>query len=406
MKFIHTTKLQLDSAYRAIECHDDIERLVKSNIDTLNNLVDAAIEHDVDVVLLVSETFHKKCVSYATSTAFNEAIDRLSEHNIKILINFHGFSYFNYIDERIKRSENLFIFNDKNVETFEFITKNAELVKFSGFSYLNDDEPFRVGNYPVKGNEDYHIGLMYKKSPEEAVNLPVALDHVMKSFEYDYWAMGGYSYRHLYMEEPFAFCPGTPNPHNERHMFENSVQFVELKGGKLDTYPIAINVVGYHRLELDVRTAESFASIMNLVVSEMNELYAGLSPQEQIAILNIDLKVDKKLLSSQMHEHTFNYLKNEIERLGFSKFCLNHIEIIGGHKDELIRLPLGEDEFKEYYDNKVRTTDVRKLTSDIYDDKKIKEIIKAKMDAKSFAREVMKKVGQEIEGNFTFEERG
>ena len=84
IKFIHAADLHLDSPFLGLSDLDEklFEKIKESTFNALNKLVNEAIKHRVDFVLLIGDLFDNSEQSLKAQVKLKNAFDQLNEDNI------------------------------------------------------------------------------------------------------------------------------------------------------------------------------------------------------------------------------------------------------------------------------------------------------------------------------------
>src|SRR5699024_12842832 len=90
IKFIHAADLHLDSPFIGLSDLDEelFENIKESTFTALNNLIEEAIKHQVDFVLIVGDLFDNSEQSLKAKIKLKEAFEKLNTYDIKVYLSY------------------------------------------------------------------------------------------------------------------------------------------------------------------------------------------------------------------------------------------------------------------------------------------------------------------------------
>ncbi len=90
VKFIHAADLHMDRSFEGLTTLDKTvqEKLLKTNLTVLSNIIEQAIINNVDFVLLAGDNFHQNRPSLKIQKHFSEQMKRLEKNHIPVFIIF------------------------------------------------------------------------------------------------------------------------------------------------------------------------------------------------------------------------------------------------------------------------------------------------------------------------------
>ena len=236
MKVLHTADLHLDRSFEGLKKSPKqiIEKLQDANHEVVTSIVDIALENQVDAVIFAGDTFHQSRTSIRTQAYFIEEMKRLDQAGIPVIMTFGNHDY--YVAERywFDFPKNMFLFQQEQVETHYFMTKNQEKVAISAFSYehswINDN---KLSAFPTKDPAaDIHIGIYHGDTANNGQQnyAPFSFSE-MKTKGYDYWALGHIHQPQVVSAEPLIVYPGTPQGHTKKERTVQGVAIVSIESG-------------------------------------------------------------------------------------------------------------------------------------------------------------------------------
>ncbi|MFP7494852.1 DNA repair exonuclease [Terribacillus saccharophilus] len=238
LTFIHAADLHLDSQMEGLTiAHPAMKnRLQNSTFQSLNQLVQSAIDFNVDFVLLAGDIFDSNRQSLKALVALREAFRMLEEHRIEVYMQY-GNHDFTGKQPMMSYPENVHIFPSEKVETF-FYEKNGErAAAIHGFSYTTRHiESGKVQEFQVAGQGLYQIGMLHGSLATGGaadVYAPFRIEE-LKRTGFDYWALGHIHKREILSEQPPVVYPGNIQGRHRKESGEKGCYLVEMEGQSCD----------------------------------------------------------------------------------------------------------------------------------------------------------------------------
>lgn len=118
-KFIHCADLHLDSPLRGLTEKPDapVEEIRQASRRALGNLVNLALEENVQFVLIAGDVYDGDWQDYSTGLFFNAQMNRLKEKNIPVYFIRGNHDAASVITHRLVLPDNVFEFSVDQPET-------------------------------------------------------------------------------------------------------------------------------------------------------------------------------------------------------------------------------------------------------------------------------------------------
>lgn len=198
MKFIHTADLHLDSPFLGLKNNvlpnELWAKIHQSTFDSFGKIIDAAIEQQVDFVLLVGDLFDREERSVAADAFLIDQLGRLDANGIEAFVSFGNHDYSTSSPDSFGYPKNTQVFGNQ-VQTKKYTLANGEVVAVSGFSFDKQwiTQPM-IQNYPqAVSDATWNIGMLHGSlstlNSPEANYAPFTLSELEEK-GYDYWALG------------------------------------------------------------------------------------------------------------------------------------------------------------------------------------------------------------------------
>lgn len=245
-KFIHTADIHLDSPLKGLETHEDapVEEIRGATRRAFDNLIDLAIEEEVDFVLIAGDLYDGDWKDYNTGLFFTGRMGKLDKAGIKVFIVSGNHDAASQITRAMPLPENVTLFPHKK-PTSVIIENLGLVIHAQSYSSRAVTENLAV-QYPQQDSNYFNIGLLHtsltgREGHEDYA--PCTLDE-MKSKGYDYWALGHVHKREIVSEDPWIVFPGNIQG---RHIKESGI-----KGATLVTVDDDHRISELTHRELDV----------------------------------------------------------------------------------------------------------------------------------------------------------
>ncbi len=273
--FIHAADLHLDSPMTGLSHLPQkiFERIKESTFAALRNLTDAAIEHQVDIVIFAGDLFDEADRSVRAQTRLRKEMLRLKEHQIEVYLVYGNHDHLNGSWIHLDMPENVHVFKDE-VEMKVFRKDNTS-VHLYGFSYpVRHVTENMTGDYLKVKGADFDIGILHGHSDgtsEHGRYAPFQVKElVVKKF--DYWALGHIHKRQLLHELPYIVYPGNIQGRNKKETGSKGCYLVtmteeETKLEFIETYDVL-----WEESSIDVQDIHSFQELYLRCLQEVEKI--------------------------------------------------------------------------------------------------------------------------------------
>lgn len=244
--FIHAADLHLGRAFAGLKNLPGpvYSKVLESGFQSLENIVEAAIQNDADFVLFVGDIFDSNLVSFRTYIRFRKQLEKLNEYGIQVFI-CHGNHDPLENSHFFKWPDNVTVFQDETVSQKALTTKSGEIVHIYGFSYTKKQLTENKSNqFQKSGNAHFHIAMLHGNAEGQTEHDPYAPFSVRELIEkdFDYWALGHIHKRQILSTAPPIVYPGNIQGMNKKELGEKGCMLVTLsqsEGASLAFVPTA-----------------------------------------------------------------------------------------------------------------------------------------------------------------------
>ncbi|MBF8808577.1 MAG: metallophosphoesterase [Enterococcus lacertideformus] len=275
VKFIHAADLHMDRSFEGLIGLDKQvqEKLLEANLKVLSNIVEKAIDNNVDFVLFAGDSFHQNRPSLKIQKHFFDQMQRLNEKNIDVYMIFGNHDYYQKERYWFTFPENVHLFISEEVKTKRLFTKDGEEIAISGFSYLHQwIQADKIVDFPLRAAVDYHIGIYHGevRSNQNGNYAPFQPSR-MQEKGYDYWALGHIHVPLSLNERGTINYPGAPQGHTQKEQLAKSVLLVELIPGGCHTTSLEVAELYWETKEISLKQARTTQDVLQVIQTQLKE---------------------------------------------------------------------------------------------------------------------------------------
>lgn len=273
--FIHAADLHLDSPMSGLKHLPPsiFKKLQESTFEAFTKIVDSAIFHNVDFIILAGDLFDGEDRSIRAQTRFRKEMERLAECGIAVYAVHGNHDHMDGKWAHLPLPENVHIFSHE-VEEAKHIAENGTSVHLYGFSYPKRHVAERmIDQYSRENGADLHIGILhgsFEGSSDHAQYAPFRINDLLEK-DFDYWALGHIHKREILISEPPVIYPGNIQGRNPKETGPKGCYLVELDSSGAKTEFLEAAPVIWENAEIDVSKSESYQEIYELCLSLIEE---------------------------------------------------------------------------------------------------------------------------------------
>lgn len=283
--FLHTADIHLDSPFSGLHNLPKaiFEQIQESTFLAFQNVIDAAIEKQVDFVLIVGDLYDGEDRSIKAQARLLQQMKRLEKAGIHAFIVHGNHDHLGGNWITLDLPTNVHIFGEE-VEVKTFVTNHGQKVHLYGFSYAKRHLFERkILNYQKKDEADFHIGLLHgqweKGNKSHQPYAPFSIEELLRT-TFDYWALGHIHKREILHKDPYIVYPGNTQG--------TKVNETGLKG----CYEVVLHANGTTELEFIPTSAICWENIEIHFIEGMSFTDLYQQCKEQMKILLDERKVN------------------------------------------------------------------------------------------------------------------
>ena len=234
-RFLHTADIHLDSPLKGLEAHEDapVEEIRGATRRAFENLVEMAIEEEIDFILIAGDLYDGDWKDYNTGLFFVHQMGRLHKAGIKVFIVSGNHDAASRTTRTMPLPGNVTLFSPRNPQ----FTKLDDIgVMIHGRSYSSRAVTENLASsYPQHDSNFFNIGLLHTSltgREGHADYAPCTIDD-LKSKGYDYWALGHVHQREIVAEDPWILFPGNVQGRHIRETGAKGATLVTVEDGRI-----------------------------------------------------------------------------------------------------------------------------------------------------------------------------
>ncbi|WP_042224534.1 metallophosphoesterase family protein [Oceanobacillus manasiensis] len=257
IRFIHAADLHLDSPFIGLAYAPKLvlDSIRESTFLALDNLVQAAIEKQVDFVLITGDLFDSERQSLKAQIRLKKAFELLYSHEIMVYLSYGNHDYIKGNIHPITYPNNVQIFPDEQVRSFIHYKEDMPMAKIYGFSYEKravtegKAKEYRLSDDTIP----FHIGMLHgsiQSNTDHDLYAPFQLNELVEK-DFDYWALGHIHQRQILKESPPVIYPGNIQGRNRKETGEKGCYVVELSASSYNTQFLPLQAIQFSKLSIN-----------------------------------------------------------------------------------------------------------------------------------------------------------
>jgi len=232
-KFLHTADIHLDSPLKGLESYEDapVEEIRGASRRAFDNLIDFAIEEEVDFILIAGDLYDVDWKDYHTGLFFVNRMGRLQRAGIRVFIVAGNHDAASHITRALPLPDNVILFSAKKAET-KLLDELQVAIHGRSYPARAVSENLAL-QYPAKHAGYFNIGLLHTALTGRAGHEPYAPCSVddLQASAYDYWALGHVHQLEVVARDPWIIFPGNIQGRHIREVGAKGATLVTVEQG-------------------------------------------------------------------------------------------------------------------------------------------------------------------------------
>ncbi len=274
VRFIHTADIHLDSPLKGLEAHEDapVDEIRGATRRAFDNLIELAIEEEVDFVLIAGDLYDGDWKDYNTGLFFVDRMGKLDRAGIRVFIILGNHDAASRITKTMPLPDNVTLLSTRKPQT---VLLDDLGVAIHGQSYQSRAVTENlVAQYPRQDPDYFNIGLLHTALTGRPGHEPYAPctvgDLITKG--YDYWALGHVHRREVVAAEPLVVFPGNIQGRHIRETGGKGATLVAIEDGHITAAEHReLDVLRWAVCRVDLAECETLEAVYGQVRSAMAE---------------------------------------------------------------------------------------------------------------------------------------
>lgn len=268
MRFIHAADIHLDSPLTGLSAYADapVEMLRTATRDAFTNLINEAIEQQVDFMVIAGDLYDGTWKDHNTGIYFCKEMGRLKKSDIPVYLLFGNHDAENEMTKRLQLPENVFTFETRKPTTFRI---DHLKVALHGRSFKDKAVTENLATeYPAPVQGMFNIGVLHTALEGNAAHAnyaPCSLNE-LHAKGYNYWALG---HVHEYQIWNGASTVVLPGNLQGRHIRETGAHGAVLvtadESGVQEVKRLFVDVMRWHSLEVNPAECQSISEVVRAI---------------------------------------------------------------------------------------------------------------------------------------------
>ena len=286
MKFIHTADIHLDSPLCGLASyqHAPVEALRTATRDAFVQLVNAAIEEQVDFVVIAGDLYDGSWKDYNTGHFFVREMARLNKASIPVYLLYGNHDAESDMTRRLVLPPNVHVFDTRRANTYRI---DALQVALHGRSFRDaaTTENLALG-YPNPVAGWLNIGVLHTALEGNAAHAsyaPCSLAELTAK-GYDYWALGHVHEHAVVQQSPWVVYPGNLQGRHIREPGSRGAMLVTTDGSRVASVErLIVDVLRWESVVVDAGPADKLGAVVALVGQALERLLLASRDTKPIA---------------------------------------------------------------------------------------------------------------------------
>ena len=277
-KFIHAADIHSD---RALKCRQQyegapVDEIRRAPREGLSNLVDLAIEQQVQFVLIAGDLYDGDWKNFQTGMYFVQQATRLRAAGIPLVFIAGNHDAANKMTRSLPLPDSVTLLSHKKPQTIHL---EALDVAIHGQSFATECVLEDLSQaYPAAERGCLNIGLLHTSAEGREGHdrySPCSLDG-LKLKGYDYWALGHIHKREVLCQEPFVSFSGNIQGRHIRESGPKGCYVVTVHDDRrLEPVFHPLDVMRWETAEVDVSAVQHADDILGCVNEQLSQLMLG-----------------------------------------------------------------------------------------------------------------------------------
>lgn len=271
-RFLHAADLHLDSPLRGLSRYEGapVEALRGATRRALENLVQLALDQQVDFVVIAGDLYDGDWKDYNTAQFLVRQMSRLDKAGIPVVAISGNHDAQSKLTRQLHLPSNVRMLSVERPDTVRYDHLGVA-IHGQGFEQAEVTRDLSL-DYPARERSWFNLGLLHTSADGReghARYAPCSLEGLRKH-GYDYWALGHIHKREVLCEEPHVVFSGNTQGRHIREEGDKGVTLVTVEDGLVKQLEhLSTDVVRWSRLTVDLSGAEETDEVVSVLRDEL-----------------------------------------------------------------------------------------------------------------------------------------
>lgn len=286
-RFIHAADIHLDSPLCGLESYQNapVEALRTATRDAFRNLINEAIEEQVDFLVIAGDLYDGNWKDYNTGHFFVREMGRLNKAAIPVYLLYGNHDAESEMTRRLTFPPNVHVFDARKPVTHRI---DALRVALHGRSFKDAATIENLAvDYPDPVPGWLNIGVLhtalegYVAHPRYA---PCSLSELAAK-GYDYWALGHVHEHAVLQQAPWVVFPGNLQGRNIRETGPRGAVLVTTDESSIVSVDrLIVDVMHWERVNVDVSAAHNLPAVVSLAGRALDALLVSKTDAKPMSV--------------------------------------------------------------------------------------------------------------------------
>jgi exonuclease SbcD len=294
VNFIHCADLHIETPFKGImEIQPELQELLyQSTYQSFNNIIELAIEKQVDCVIIAGDIYDSEDKSLRAQLRFRDGVVRLADSGIQTFVVNGNHDPLRGWAAKIEWPTSMHRFSGEGVECVPLLRRGEIVANIYGISFAKRDVRENLAlRFPKADKSFPAIGLLHANvggNTEHDPYSPCTVED-LRLADMDYWALGHvHSYSILSKSKPSVVYPGCSQGRNPREIGPKGCCLVTLEPNDAPTIEfVPTDVIRYRSESLDVSSCSSIDDILSLIIERCKGISGELD--KRVSIIHLML---------------------------------------------------------------------------------------------------------------------
>lgn len=275
MKVLHAADLHIDSPLGGLTAYDGapVDEIRGSTRRATENLVTAAIEHKVDLVVLAGDIFDGDWRDFSTGLFWVEQLDQLHDEGIPVVSVAGNHDAASEISRNLQLPPNVTQLSESQPERKIFDDLEVEVIG-QGYATKSVTSDLAAA-FPEPDSQLFTIGLLHTSldgRPGHADYAPCRTED-LRAKGYDFWALGHIHQREEVHTDPWIVFPGNLQGRHAREIGPKGATLVTVGSRQVETVEhLELDEVRWHRLIVPAEEMADVDEIRSFISEELRSI--------------------------------------------------------------------------------------------------------------------------------------